>query len=226
MVTNLMTISRLHMWKLSVAGKKMQVEHRKLNIGSGQDEQDSGSRTDEKGATVVARERGKGYEWLVATIGEQLRQAREAQKMEIHEVADMTNIRGEHIRALEAGNYSVFSAPVYIRGFVRTYANHLHLDAKKILEELGRELADSGQIDPSLAPQRRSVVDRAMFQLAQGGRRLLLPASVAIVALVVVVAAYFLLRHFHSNDPTASLGEDFYQLPSNSGDTLPLPAVH
>jgi cytoskeletal protein RodZ len=174
---------------------------------------------------VIATEGPDRYKFLVATVGEQLRQAREAQKLGIHEVADTTKIRGEHIRALEAGNYSVFSAPVYIRGFVRTYASLLHLDTKKILEQLGHELADSGQVDPSLAPAKRSTVDRAMYQLAQGSRRLLLPATLAVLALIAVVAAYLVARHARNGDPTAGLGEDYYQTPTNAGDTLPLPPL-
>ena len=67
----------------------------------------------------------------------------------------MTKIRGDHIRALEEGNYSIFSAPVYIRGFVRTYANLLKLDTKVLLDQLGRELAESGQVDPSFSPASR-----------------------------------------------------------------------
>ncbi|MGA2177162.1 MAG: helix-turn-helix domain-containing protein [Verrucomicrobiota bacterium] len=159
------------------------------------------------------------------TVGEQLKQAREAQKLGIHEVVDLTKIRGDHIRALEAGNYSVFSAPVYIRGFVRTYANLLHLDAAQILEQLGRELADAGQIDPTLAPPERSVVDAAMFQLAKFSRRILLPAMGVIVTLVIVLSTYFLVRHFRNQDPTASLGEDYYQVSTNTGDTLPVPTM-
>jgi cytoskeletal protein RodZ len=174
---------------------------------------------------VVASEAGNGYLCLVATVGEQLRLAREAQKMEVHEVADMTKIRGDHIRALEAGNYSVFSAPVYIRGFVRTYAGLLHLNVQQVLEQLGAELADSGQIDPSLAPAKRGILDRAMFQLSQGGRRLLVPATMVVLALLVLLAAYFVARHSRGSDPTAGLGEDFYQSPTNSGDTLPLPPL-
>lgn len=161
----------------------------------------------------------------MATVGDQLRQAREAQRLEIHQVADTTKIRGDHLRALEAGNYSVFSAPVYIRGFVRTYATLLHLDTKQVLEQLGRELADSGQIDPSLAPTERSAVDRAMFQLAQGSRRLLLPATLAVLGVVLVVAIFFFARHLRSGDPTAGLGDGFYQAPPGSGDTLPLPPI-
>ena len=56
----------------------------------------------------------------MSTVAEQLRQAREAQKLTIQELAEITKIRSDHIRALEEGNFNVFPAPVYIRGFVRT----------------------------------------------------------------------------------------------------------
>jgi cytoskeletal protein RodZ len=174
---------------------------------------------------MVAKRPKNRYQSRVPTVGEQLKQAREAQKLGIHEVVDLTKIRGDHIRALEAGNYSVFSAPVYIRGFVRTYSNLLHLDTVKVLEELGRELADSGQIDPTLAPPERSALDVAMFQLARFSRRILLPAMGLIVTLVIVLATYFLVRHFRNGDPAASLGENFYQASTNTGDTLPVPTV-
>src|SRR5580658_7722934 len=110
------------------------------------------------------------------TVGEQLRQAREAQKLEVHVIVDRTKIRSDHIRALEEGNYSVFSAPVYIRGFVRTYATLLKLDTVQILEQLGHELADSGQVDPLLARPGRGFLDAAMFQLSKVSRRMVWPA--------------------------------------------------
>jgi cytoskeletal protein RodZ len=174
----------------------------------------------------VASGPGRGYQWPVPTVGEQLKQAREAQKLGIHEIVDLTKIRGDHIRSLEAGNYSVFSAPVYIRGFVRTYASLLHLDTAKILEQLGRELADSGQIDPTLSPPERSSLDAAMFQLAKFSRRIMLPAMGVVVALAVILTAFLLARHYRNQDPTARLGESFYPAPTNTGDTLPLPPVH
>jgi len=157
------------------------------------------------------------------TVGEQLRQAREAQKMEMHEVVDITKIRGDHLRALEEGNYGVFSAPVYIRGFVRSYATLLKLDTAQILEQLGRELADSGQVDPSLAPPSRSFLDLAMFQLSKFSRRVVWPAVGIGVALVVIVGCYLLWTHNRNQDPTTGLGTGLYQEPANSGDTLPLP---
>src|SRR5580658_8636913 len=125
----------------------------------------------------------------MTTVGEQLRQAREARTLGIHEVVDMTKIRGDHIRALEEGNYSVFSAPVYIRGFVRTYSNLLKLDTAQVLEQLGRELAESGQVDPMLAPKKRSLLDAAMFQLSKFSRRMVWPAVGTAAVLLVIVGS-------------------------------------
>ena len=76
----------------------------------------------------------------MSTVAEKLRQAREAQNLTVHQVADVTKIRTDHIRALEQGNFNVFSAPVYIRGFVRTYATLLKLDVPETMAALEAEL--------------------------------------------------------------------------------------
>ncbi len=159
-------------------------------------------------------------------VGEQLRLAREEQNLSVEQVADMTKIRGDHIRALEEGNYEVFSAPVYIRGFVRTYSTLLKLDTALLLQQLGRELAESGQVDPMLAPPSRGVVDATMFQLARFSSRLLWPILGVGVLVVAAAVAYFVMNHGKDQDPTVGLGSGRYQTPSNSGETLPIPTPH
>ena len=70
------------------------------------------------------------------SVGEQLRAAREAQNLTVYQVAEVTKIRTDHIRALDDGNYDVFSAPVYVRGFVRSYGTMLKLDLPPLIEQL------------------------------------------------------------------------------------------
>ena len=156
------------------------------------------------------------------TVGEQLRTARETQKLAIHQVADYTKIRGDHLRALEEGNYSVFSAPVYIRGFVRTYATLLKLDATVILQQLNQELAGSGQQEPTLAQPAGGILDDAMFQFSKYIRRLILPAVVALVVVVALLVTYFGWLRYKNKDPLEGLGPGLYQAPPAS-DTLSVP---
>src|SRR5215467_11453204 len=79
----------------------------------------------------------------MSTVAEQLRAAREAQKLTVQELAEITKIRTDHIRALEEGNFNVFSAPVYIRGFVRTCSTLLKLDVPQVMSTLERELGQT-----------------------------------------------------------------------------------
>ena len=151
-----------------------------------------------------------------------MRTAREAQKLAIHQVADWTKIRGDHIRALEEGNYSVFSAPVYIRGFVRTYATLLKLDAAQVLQQLNHELADSGQHEPALSQPASGPLDDAMFHFSKFFRRLALPAVGLLVVLAVAVVSYCVWLRYQHKDPLQGLGPGLYQA-SSAGDTLPLP---
>src|SRR2546421_3897855 len=94
---------------------------------------------------------------VMPTVSEQLRQAREAQKLTVHQVAEITKIRTDHLRALEEGNFEIFSAPVYIRGFVRSYCNVLKLDVPQVMSALDAELGQSKKFaepPPFSAPPR------------------------------------------------------------------------
>ena len=85
----------------------------------------------------------------MATVAEQLRTAREAKNLTVHQIADVTKIRTDHLRALEEGNFDIFVAPVYIKGFVRSYAMLLKLNVPQVMADLdgerqfihGREIA-------------------------------------------------------------------------------------
>src|SRR5580658_11059191 len=103
------------------------------------------------------------------TVAEQLRAAREAKKLTIAQVAETTKIRTDHIRALEEGNYNVFSAPIYIRGSVKNYATLLKLDVLKIMAELDRELKGTQNFSepPPLMQQSKTPVDHVMFLLSK-----------------------------------------------------------
>ena len=49
----------------------------------------------------------------MATVAEQLRRAREDQNLNVYQVAEITKIKTDHIRALESGLWESFSAPVH-----------------------------------------------------------------------------------------------------------------
>src|SRR6266702_8327747 len=105
----------------------------------------------------------------MSTVAEQLHQAREAKHLTVQQVAEITKIRGDHLRALEEGNFDVFSAPVYIRGFVRSYATLLKLDVPQIMAALDAELGQTQKFSepPPLSRHPRGVLDFVMLQISK-----------------------------------------------------------
>lgn len=161
----------------------------------------------------------------MAAISEQLQLAREAKKLTIHQVAEVTKIRTDHLRALEEGNFDVFSAPVYIKGFVRTYATLLKLDVPKIMagldEELGRK--DKFHEPPPLSDQSRGILDFITLQFSKLNRRKATIAITGVVALILIIMIISALSNRKTTDPSAGITPGVYHS-GQSGETLPLPA--
>ena len=160
---------------------------------------------------------------VMPTVAEQLRQAREARNLTVQQVADITKIRTDHLRALEDGNLDVFAAPVYIRGFVRTYSTLLKLDVRQTMAALEAELAQTAKFSepPPLAVHPRGTLDFLMLQLSKVDWRSWLLGLGVVVSVVAVFSAWLAWQRY---DPLKGLKPAVYQSPQNvSGHTLPLP---
>lgn len=147
------------------------------------------------------------------SVGEQLRQGRERRQLSVTEVANSTNIKSDYIRAMEEGDWGTFSAPVYIKGFVRTYATHLKLDVSTIVSDLEAELSANPELSepPSLTGGRRGVVDWVMLQFSRVRWVIVFPI---LVGVGVLVAGYFGLKAWKKQGggtPPATLGPGLQQ---------------
>jgi len=160
------------------------------------------------------------------SVAEQLRQAREQRNLSVHQVAEATKIKTDHVRALESGQYEVFAAPVYIRGFVRAYATLLCLDVPQLMGELDGELSQSAQFRelPSLAPRQRTLLDVLSLLVAKVNWLRVLSFAVLVCMLSLAIWGYRAGRRSHPTDPLGNLGPGLYQpRQSNAGEMLPLP---
>jgi len=163
----------------------------------------------------------------VPTVAQQLHQAREAKKLTVQQVAEITKIRTDHLRALEEGNFDVFSATVYIRGFVRSYSALLKLDVPRVMAELEAELAQTRKFaePPPLSEHPRGTLDFVMLQLSKLDWRKSVLALAGLAALALVAAGFFLWHRFATTDTLKNQKPGMYQPPQGpSGETLPLPA--
>lgn len=105
-----------------------------------------------------------GEETVSLAIGVTLRSARIQRGLSIEQVAQDTRISARFIEALEDEAFDELPAPVYVRGFLRSYANYLKVDADSLLEELnsggsrpvaGPDSFVGGPAGPQARPQRQ-----------------------------------------------------------------------
>ncbi len=163
----------------------------------------------------------------MSTVAEQLRAGREAQKLTIQQVADATKIRTDLIRALEEGNFDLFSATIYIRGSVKNYATLLKLDVPQIMAALNVELGRTEKFSepPPLTEASHTPLNRLMFLLSKLNWKFGVVGAVVLGVVLVIFFASFAWRHHKRSDPLAGLQPAVYQS-ANSGQTLPLTAHH
>jgi cytoskeletal protein RodZ len=78
-------------------------------------------------------------------LGDEFRAAREARHLSLSDVSEQIHIRSVYLQSIEDEDWSAIAAPVYVRGFVRTYARFLGLDPEAAVERLGSTMAgDAG----------------------------------------------------------------------------------
>lgn len=69
------------------------------------------------------------------SIGERLEEARKRKGISIREAAEATKIRGDYLHKYESNQFDIKLPEIYVRGFLRTYANYLKLPADKIIND-------------------------------------------------------------------------------------------
>lgn len=101
------------------------------------------------------------------TIGERLEEARKKKGISIREAAEATKIRGDYLSKFENNQFDINLTELYVRGFLRTYAQFLRLPADRILNDyaaLGR--AESRPRQPS-----REIYGRMDVSIASADER-------------------------------------------------------
>ena len=68
-------------------------------------------------------------------LGDILRKERERQNLTVKDVERDTSIRGLYISAIENGEYDLLPGEVYLKGFIRSYAEYLKLDGAALLQQ-------------------------------------------------------------------------------------------
>ena len=150
------------------------------------------------------------------TVVEQLRQRRVALGLTAADVERDTRINRLYIDALESADFQVLPAPVYARGFMRSYARYLGLDPERAVAEIPRDLPRPIGLEPLPGLRRSSPVPMAIrLPISPRVPRSAVWVAAAIVLLVLLGLTAMRLR----GDGELGLS---IETPSPSASTAPV----
>jgi len=98
----------------------------------------------------------------MSELGSLLVRAREARGLTLEDAERDTRISRRYLQALETEQFEVIPAPVYARGFLRSYSQYLGLDPQETLTLFPRE--DDAEYGEPKSPTTRSAPPRATRQ--------------------------------------------------------------
>ena len=129
-------------------------------------------------------------------IGDQLRETRMRQRIDITEVEAATKIRAKYLRALENEEWDLLPGPTFVKTFLRTYADYLGLDARNLVEQYRSryERPSAGDLTPfgTNLGSRRSRAPR---------RPVVAPWMLVLAVLVALAAVFYLVGTLGGDDP-------------------------
>jgi helix-turn-helix protein/uncharacterized protein DUF4115 len=70
----------------------------------------------------------------MGTLGQYLREAREAMDIDLREAAQQTRISVNYLKALEDEDFSKLPGEVFVRGFLKNYARFLRLEESEVIK--------------------------------------------------------------------------------------------
>jgi len=104
------------------------------------------------------------------TTGEKLRTTREARNLSIAQVVKITRIRSYYIEAMEADDFSIMSSAVQARGFLRSYADFLGLDAETLLRSDEDSLVEESAPIATQAPSETEGIKNTEVREQEGSQ--------------------------------------------------------
>ena len=122
-----------------------------------------------------------------ASIGLRLQAAREKLGLSVDDLSHAIKVQATAIRQIEQGEFGKLGPAVFAKGFLRSYAKFVHMDANWLDTELGHvDLSPEPTLLPSQGErnERDSMIERMM------------PAASYLVGTAILASAIFLVTRF------------------------------
>src|SRR5262245_42467559 len=130
---------------------------------------------------------------MAASIGEQLRLAREGRGIPLREISDQTRISVRYLEAIESNDYERLPGGVFNRSFIKAYARCVGYDEKEAIEGYTRYLREHGNGDDDV---NTTPIQSKVYTDTPATRSPVLTVVLAILILALLTAAALTALHY------------------------------
>lgn len=124
-------------------------------------------------------------------LGEQLKKERERKGITLEEVARVTKIRKTYLQALEDGDFGAQS-PVFMKGFLKSYADFLGLDSSDILNRYKQDITTEDEFE----------AEREVSASRRRSSQYLVPGIITLsLAIIIIITSIFTIKRHNTVTP-------------------------
>ncbi len=145
--------------------------------------------------------------------GQELRAARKARDLSVKQVANELHLTMHYVNALESDDFDTLPGDVFVKGYIRSYAQLLQLDPDQILKHY-RELGERRQA------RKEEAFDRYTQRRKNRNRPWVVASGVAFVSLALLL--WFLSGNSGEGPPAVDAGDGAAEPVQRSRDTSTL----
>jgi len=152
---------------------------------------------------------------MAASIGEQLRLAREGRGIPLREISDQTRISVRYLEAIESNDYERLPGGVFTRSFIKAYARCVGYDEKDAIEGYTRYLREHGETADEV---KTTPIHSKVYTDAPATRSPVLTVLLAILILALLTAGALAALHWYQRRANAVETQDqqsFVLAPNN-----------
>ena len=139
-----------------------------------------------------------------ASIGEQLRLAREERHIPLREVSDQTRISVHYLEAIESNEFRRLPGGIFNRSFVKAYARYVGIDEKDAVESYMQFMREAGEPSEEIPGSHYTA---KVYTDTPATRSPVLTVVMAILILAILTAAALAVLKWYQRRSTELLQE-------------------
>ena len=153
---------------------------------------------------------------MSASIGEQLRLAREELGIPLRQISDQTRISVHYLEAIEGNDYKRLPGGVFNRSFIKAYAKCVGYDEKAAIEGYTRYLREHGEsAEDEVAP---TPFHSKVYTDTPATRSPILTVVLAVLILGVLTFAALAVLHWYQRRAAVRPGNDHSSFVAGGGE--------